>query len=68
MTEDSVVVSSLTSVVNVAQLMRRKDMGVVLVVADDRLRGLVADRERHVHRARYRPRATSALPGQTSAR
>ncbi|WP_354387757.1 hypothetical protein [Streptomyces atratus] len=51
---DSVVVSSLTSVVNVAQLMRRKDMGAVLVVADDQLRGLVADRERLVHRARYR--------------
>ncbi|MFF1842297.1 hypothetical protein ACFVW9_11135 [Streptomyces sp. NPDC058217] len=54
---------------NVAELMRRKDMGAVLVVADDRLRGLVADRERLVHRARYRPPwATSALPGQTSAR
>ncbi|WP_433916322.1 CBS domain-containing protein [Streptomyces sp. NBC_01744] len=53
MTEDPVVVSSLTSVVNVAQLMRRKDMGAVLV-ADDRLRGLVADRERLVHQARYR--------------
>ncbi|MGW3596479.1 CBS domain-containing protein [Streptomyces sp. NPDC005167] len=54
MTEDPVVVSSLTSVMNVAQLMRRKDMGAVLVVADDRLRGLAADRERLVHRARYR--------------
>lgn len=54
MTEDPVVVSSLTSVVNVAQLMRRKDMGTGLVVADGRLRGLVADRERLVHRARYR--------------
>ncbi|WP_457493434.1 hypothetical protein [Streptomyces sp. P5_D11] len=38
---------------NVAQRMRRKDMGAVLV-ADDRLRGLVADRERLVHRARNR--------------
>lgn len=54
MTDDPVVVSSLTFVVNVAQLMRRKDIVAVLVVADDRLRGLVADREWLVHRARYR--------------
>ncbi|GAA3480039.1 CBS domain-containing protein [Streptomyces yanii] len=45
MTEDPVVVSALTSVVVVAQLMRREDIGAVLVVDDDRLRGLVTDRD-----------------------
>ncbi len=45
MTHVPVVVSPQTSVVDVAQLMRRGDIGAVLVVDDDRWCGLVTDRD-----------------------
>ncbi|WP_330461530.1 CBS domain-containing protein [Streptomyces sp. NBC_00820] len=45
MTTDLVTVEPLTSVVDVAQLMRREDVGDVLVVDEGRLRGVVTDRD-----------------------
>ncbi|WBO68567.1 CBS domain-containing protein [Streptomyces camelliae] len=45
MTKDLVTVAPLTSVVDVAQLMRREDIGDVLVVEDGHLRGMVTDRD-----------------------
>ncbi|MER5544782.1 CBS domain-containing protein [Streptomyces sp. NPDC001118] len=45
MTTDLVTVAPLTSVIDVAQLMRREDVGDVLVVDDGRLRGVVTDRD-----------------------
>ncbi|WP_225829676.1 CBS domain-containing protein [Streptomyces sp. NK08204] len=45
MTARLVTVAPLTSVVDVAQLMRREDVGDVLVVDEGRLRGVVTDRD-----------------------
>ncbi|MEU6578586.1 CBS domain-containing protein [Streptomyces sp. NPDC046805] len=45
MTTDLVMVDPLTSVIDVAQLMRSEDVGDVLVVEDGRLRGVVTDRD-----------------------
>lgn len=45
MTTDLVTVDPLTSVVDVAQLMRRDDVGDVLVVDEGRLFGVVTDRD-----------------------
>ncbi|MDC0765356.1 CBS domain-containing protein [Streptomyces sp. HD] len=45
MTADPVTVEPLTSVRAVARLMRDKDIGAVLVVEAERLRGLVSDRD-----------------------
>ncbi|MEV0181727.1 CBS domain-containing protein [Streptomyces sp. NPDC050625] len=45
MTTDLVTVDPLTSVINVAQLMRRDDVGDVLVVDEGRLVGVVTDRD-----------------------
>lgn len=45
MTADLVTVGPLTSVVDVAQLMRREDVGDVLVVDEGHLRGVVTDRD-----------------------
>ncbi|MFM9372602.1 CBS domain-containing protein [Streptomyces sp. Da 82-17] len=45
MTTDLVTVAPLTSVIDIAQLMRRDDVGDVLVVDDGRLRGVVTDRD-----------------------
>ncbi|MFI2200407.1 CBS domain-containing protein [Streptomyces sp. NPDC020192] len=45
MTKDLVMVAPLTSVIDVAQLMRREDIGDVLVVDDGRLRGVLTDRD-----------------------
>lgn len=56
MTENPVVVSPLTSVVDVAQLMRSEDIGTVLVVDDDQLRGL--GRGEHACSAKAVERAT----------
>ncbi|MFE5599216.1 CBS domain-containing protein [Streptomyces coelicoflavus] len=45
MTGDPVTVEPLTSVTEVARLMRDRDLGAVLVTEGDRLRGLVTDRD-----------------------
>ncbi|MFJ9822461.1 CBS domain-containing protein [Streptomyces sp. NPDC101151] len=45
MSTDLVTVEPLTSVVDVAQLMRREGVGDVLVVDEGHLRGLVTDRD-----------------------
>ncbi|MGW0768958.1 CBS domain-containing protein [Streptomyces sp. NPDC002676] len=45
MTTDLVTVAPLTSVIDVAQLMRSEDVGDVLVVDDGRLCGVVTDRD-----------------------
>ncbi|MFD5796094.1 CBS domain-containing protein [Streptomyces diastatochromogenes] len=45
MTTDLVTVEPLTSVVDVAQLMRREHVGDVLVVDEGHLRGVVTDRD-----------------------
>ncbi|MFF5019747.1 CBS domain-containing protein [Streptomyces sp. NPDC001165] len=45
MTTDLVTVAPLTSVIDVAQLMRSKDVGDVLVVDEGHLRGVVTDRD-----------------------
>ncbi|MEV5875335.1 CBS domain-containing protein [Streptomyces sp. NPDC052101] len=45
MTTDIVTVEPLTSVVDVARLMRRADVGDVLVVDEGHLRGVVTDRD-----------------------
>ncbi|MGW2131359.1 CBS domain-containing protein [Streptomyces coelicoflavus] len=44
-TGDPVTVEPLTSVTEVARLMRDRDLGAVLVTEGDRLRGLVTDRD-----------------------
>ncbi|WP_077797194.1 CBS domain-containing protein [Streptomyces sp. JHA26] len=45
MTADPVTVEPQTSVTAVARIMRDQDLGAVLVTEDDRLRGLVTDRD-----------------------
>ncbi|MER6322077.1 MULTISPECIES: CBS domain-containing protein [Streptomyces] len=45
MTGDPVTVEPLTSVTEVARIMRDRDLGAVLVTEGDRLRGLVTDRD-----------------------
>ncbi|MDQ0994372.1 CBS domain-containing protein [Streptomyces sp. V3I7] len=45
MTTDLVTVEPLTSVTDVAQLMRNEDVGDVLVVEEGHLRGVVTDRD-----------------------
>jgi CBS domain-containing protein len=45
MTAAPAAVAPQTSVASVARLMRDEDLGAVLVVDDDRLRGLVTDRD-----------------------
>lgn len=45
MTGDPVTVEPLTSVTEVARIMRDRDLGAVLVTDGDRLRGLVTDRD-----------------------
>ncbi|MEV5319604.1 CBS domain-containing protein [Streptomyces sp. NPDC052687] len=45
MTADPVTVEPVTSVAQVARIMRDEDIGAVLVTEDDSLRGLVTDRD-----------------------
>lgn len=45
MTTDLVQCSSSSSLADAAQLMRDRDIGTVLVMDDDRLRGIVTDRD-----------------------
>jgi CBS domain-containing protein len=45
MTDAPIAVSPKTPATEVAQLMRREDIGAVLVVEKDQLRGLVTDRD-----------------------
>ncbi|MFI8946294.1 CBS domain-containing protein [Streptomyces sp. NPDC053750] len=61
MTGDPVTVEPLTSVTEVARIMRDRDLGAVLVTDDDRLRGLVTDRDLVI-----RAVADGGDPGQTT--